>query len=134
MIRFVSPTMDLLYNIFTSTDKKLRATEYENFLNCYYEQLSENIRKMGSDPDQLYPFEEFRKEFKKCVNFVFVVGPSLLRVSLTKPDECADLEQIKEGERVQIDLNSQGKLEFDERFCDFVQDLYNFEGFNKLSI
>lgn len=45
MSRYSSPVIDILFFMFLCTKKKLRDAHYDEFLNCYHEQLSLNIRK-----------------------------------------------------------------------------------------
>lgn len=73
--------MDLLYNIFTCTDRTLRDSEFDNLLCMYYDQLTSNIRKMGSDADELYSYDDFMDGLRICGNFALLTAPMLLLLS-----------------------------------------------------
>lgn len=44
--RYSSPTIDLLYYLFSCTTKEIRDAHYDEFLTIYHESLSTNIRKL----------------------------------------------------------------------------------------
>lgn len=89
---------------------------------------------MGSDPEQLYPLQQFLNEFKLCGNFAFLVVPMIIAVSLANPDETIDLEEISEDTRPSLvtKLNPQAEEEYNQRIEDLVTDLHRLGYFRKI--
>ncbi|XP_037295154.1 uncharacterized protein LOC119189473 [Manduca sexta] len=59
-----SPAIDLVYFIFTGTDKKFRDQYYEQLLDHYYKELSLAMKRLALNPDEIYPREDFDFEYK----------------------------------------------------------------------
>lgn len=135
MIRCVSPAMDLLYSLCTSTDKELRSVEYDNLFHEYYKELSLNLRKMGSDPDTIYPFAQLQNDLKLCGNFPLLIAPALLSVCLSSSDEAVDLNELSNQKETSLvkELNSENKNVFEKRITDLIEDFYELNYFRKLS-
>lgn len=131
--RYCSPVLDLLYNIFSGTDKKLREDHFETLLQTYYSSLSTNIRKLGSDPDKLYSYENFEMEMKKFGEFALLTGPMIIQIRVANAKDVRDLddyaERVENGEEADLlnefDENTQ-KI-FSEQINDLVTDLLRYE-------
>lgn len=106
--RFASPAVELLFHLFSSTGKSLRDSSYGDLLNIYYNSLSETIRKLGSDPNQLFRFPDLLAEMKAYGNFVLIMACLELPLMLSKEGEIADLQEFAErllkGEKYSIFL------------------------------
>lgn len=74
-IAYTSPAYDIFHNLFNSTDKALRDSEYENLLTLYYETLSKSVRLLGSDPNELFTFQNLKSELKRFGNYALIMGP-----------------------------------------------------------
>lgn len=109
--RYVSPAIDILYNIFTSTEKALRDKEYENFLELYHESLSKTVKLLGSNPDELFTFKDLTNELEKCGNYALMMAPCMLHVSLAQSAALIP------------DLNKERQLEFDRRINGVFEDI-----------
>lgn len=59
------PVVDLLYFIFTGTDKQFRANYYEKLVDHYYSELRAAIIRLGLNPDEKYSREDFDAELKE---------------------------------------------------------------------
>ncbi|KAG6455944.1 hypothetical protein O3G_MSEX009487 [Manduca sexta] len=55
---------DLLYFIFSATDKKFRDQHYEQLLDHYYNELSLAMKRLALNPDEIYSREDFDFEYK----------------------------------------------------------------------
>ncbi|XP_058819927.1 uncharacterized protein LOC131682462 [Topomyia yanbarensis] len=53
--RYTSPVVDLMYFIFIASSKAFRDRHYEHLLDFYHRNLSDHIRRLGSDPERLFP-------------------------------------------------------------------------------
>lgn len=56
-------------------------------LQTYYESLSDIVRALGSNPDQLFTYADLKDELQKCGAFTFLTVPMLLKVSLFNSEE-----------------------------------------------
>lgn len=111
-IGYVSPAYDLIHNIFNSTDKALRAKEYDNLIAIYYESLSQTIKLLGSDPDKLFTFENLKEELKRCGNFALIVTPLFTLSAQIQLDESnADEAGLSENNLMEYDRRINGLLE-----------------------
>lgn len=124
--RYGSPALDLVYYLFAATDKKMRAENYHKIIKIYYEQLSINIRAMGSDPEQLFTFEELQSELKRCGNLAIIISPLQLQAFLTNSEDVVDLDEMSEkGESFSINQNRDEsyKLLYKQKLNDVITDL-----------
>lgn len=94
IIRFGSPIVDLVYNIFNSTDKEFRQREYHNLLIHYHKQLAAMIRRLGSDPDILYPWSEFQRQQKTFGKYAFLMCPMLLPMIVADVKDIPDMDEV----------------------------------------
>lgn len=92
-MRPTSPVIDLSYFLYTiSSEESLAKTQ--TYLDIYYEELSEEIRKLGSDPDVCYPRTVFDEEWKQRCKFGFAAAFLLLKLMLASGDEIPDMESL----------------------------------------
>lgn len=71
-MRYCSPALDLYHNIFGATDKALRDHHYEQLLEAYYASLSGIVRKLGSNPDQLFTYADLKSELLKFGEYALI--------------------------------------------------------------
>lgn len=137
-IRYVSPAIDLLNLIFTSTDKNTRKNHLKDLLRTYHNQLTNNIRKLGSQPEKLFPYKAFVTELKKCGNFALSIAPLMIQICVADPNDVNDLDEIceestdgnKKFDLVQ-GLSKHSQSLFNERVCDCIEDLVKFGYYRK---
>lgn len=129
---YSSPVLDVLYQIFTSTDKPFRDQHYHKLLHAYYASLSENIRKLGSDPNKLYTYENFQDQLRKFGDFVLFGGPGIIQQKLAKEEDVADMDEyaklIEKGEKAHLikPFDGQTQLEYSTLINGLVTDLVNY--------
>lgn len=130
IIRYVSPAIDLLYNIFTSTDKALRDNEYDNLITLYYESLSKTVQLLGSNAAELFTFKNLKDELKRCGNYALLLAPSLISMSLADSDNIPKLDEMFDNAadgKCSIDittgLNEGGQREYDRRINGVLEDI-----------
>lgn len=63
-IQVSSPVFDLLYIIFTGTDKAFRDEHYQSLVDLYFTQLTKSMERLHLDPG-LYTREDFDFELKE---------------------------------------------------------------------
>lgn len=121
-MRYASPATDLLYNLFSSTDKKTRDDDFGNLVREYHEQLSNNIRKMGSDPEKIFPYAALENELKLSGNIGFLMTPMLIEISQAEAKDVSNLDEICEE---MANGNGEQKLNLIQGLSDSAQLLYN---------
>lgn len=118
-MRYCSPALDVLYNIFTSADKSLRDKHFEELLDTYFESLSGMIRRLGGDPDKLFTYEDFRNELRKFGDYMLLFGPMIIRAKVADGSDLRDMDEYCDafGRGEDIDLFKD--------FGDDTQAIYN---------
>lgn len=94
--RYGPPVFDLLYNIFSSTDKQGRKEHYETLLKTYYKSLSDMVQKLGSDPKKLYTFENLESQMRRFGKFALLFGPMIIQIRVAKAKDVGDLDEYSE--------------------------------------
>ncbi|XP_055307283.1 uncharacterized protein LOC129571502 isoform X2 [Sitodiplosis mosellana] len=84
--RYASPVLDVLYYIFLSTTKELRGRNYNMYLKTYYESLSSHLRRLGSDPDEVFPFSALQEQLQKFGKYALIQASFLLPVLMAEVD------------------------------------------------
>lgn len=140
VVRYMSPAVDLIYHIFTSTDKTLRDAEYMNLLRHYHNSLSQTIRKLGSDSDKLFTFDNLLSEMKKAGNIAFLLAPMILSVVLADPNQITNMDKMsddmadgKQSQELITGLTDAAQIEYEKRLNDLVVDLVDLGYFKELN-
>lgn len=127
--RFGSPVLDLHYNLFGCTDRAFRQAEYQKLMQHYYESLSAQIRRLGSDPDALFTFDDFQCHLKKFGKFAFVMGPAMVPMMLADAKDIPNLDEMSEkmSDEENVDLvkgfDNKTQIEYNKRINDLLEDL-----------
>lgn len=139
VLRYLSPAIDLLYNIFTSTDKALRDTDYDNLLKLYHDSLSKTVRLLGSNPDELFTLDDLKDEMKRCGNFALLLAPMLIQVCQADSSDISNLDEMSDkiavGETRQeliTGLSEHAQQEYDRRLTGVIGDLIRLGYWHKL--
>lgn len=123
--RYASPVIDINLFIFTATDKAFREKNYHNLLNIYHFTLSANIRKLGSDPKKLFPFEMLEKELRNFAWHALLYGCFMGQFCIANQEHFVDVdeycERLKSGEKCSILSN----FDDNEAFGVHINDLFD---------
>lgn len=110
-------------------------------LREYYEQLSSNIRKMGSDPEKVFPYDAFKKELKLCGSIGFLMAPMIIENSQVDAKDVSNLDDIcekmangKDRHTLNIiqGLSDSAQLVYNERVNGLIGDLVEHGYFQKV--
>lgn len=129
MLRYCSPVIDLLYNIFSSTDKQFRKQHYEDLLKAYHSSLSNTIKRLGSDSNNLFSYEQLQTELRKFGETALLFTPMLMLVKLVKPEHLKPMEEyaalVEKGEATDLinELDEETQNEFSRQVNDLFDDL-----------
>uniref|UniRef100_A0A336LHU0 CSON001338 protein n=1 Tax=Culicoides sonorensis TaxID=179676 RepID=A0A336LHU0_CULSO len=94
--RYASPVLDLVYFLFTATDKETREVAYENLLHIYHKSFSAILKRFGEDPDKVFSFDVLKRELKKFGRFGLLMSICLLSFVTIEPDDLPDLNEAME--------------------------------------
>lgn len=91
MFRPTSTVYDLSYFFFsTASAEALKNHHY--YLNIYYQELCDQIKKFGSDPEFLYPKSAFDSEWKRYCKYGFAFSFVIFKFVLADKEEAPKLE------------------------------------------
>lgn len=125
--RFGSPVLDLSYYFLTSTTKEFRSQHYDRLIEIYYESLKEIIQLCGSNPEQLFGWNDLQEQFKKFGKFGLIMAPMLLQTIVSDPENINSMEKLADnldsnsGSKDMATLNEQTELLFKERVTDAIE-------------
>lgn len=137
MIEYTSPTVDLAFYLFSSTDQSLRDAEYDNLLALYHASLAKTVKLLGSDPDKLFTLENLKSEMKKCGKYTLIIAPIGVLLSQADSSRTPDLneafENVGDGGKVEFitGLNDKGQQEYDRRLNEMYEDVVRRGYFTK---
>lgn len=93
-------------------------------MSTYYGTLSETIRKLGSNPDELYSFEQFQTQLKKFGEYMLLYAPIMFTLRLAEAKDFMDLdeyaERLENGEDVVITYPFEGDTQ--KKYHNLVND------------
>lgn len=132
LTHYSPPVIDVLYNIFSATDKPFRDLHYEQLLKTYYSSLSETIRKLGSDPNKLYPYENFKEQLRKYSDYALLLAPLIIAIRVAKAKDVVNLDDYAEclerGEDADIvkQFDDESRAEFSKQINGLITDLVDY--------
>ncbi|XP_044265728.1 uncharacterized protein LOC123012033 [Tribolium madens] len=111
-----TPISDLSYFLFSCiSDQDIG--NMEDILRVYHRSFSNHLKKFGLIPENLYPREEFLKDWNTCAKYGLVMALRSIRTSFVEKDEIMDVgEALEQG----IDLGDY-----------FTREIRNMEGYKK---
>lgn len=123
IIRPDSPVFDLCYFFYTAAaSSKQMLRKLDDFLEIYHEELSAQIRKMGSDPDVIYPLPVLKAEWKQYSHYGFSMAFMILRAMLSDKDK----DNVPNFEEVNImEAMNENGFSINEREDEFINRLRN---------
>lgn len=135
MIRFGTLATDVLYVIFSSTDKALRDKEYHYLIALYHKSMSNIVKLLGSDPDKLCPLENLKNELKRYGYIALMMAPMIIEMSQSDSIEMPGTsnEAGAEGGGEGSGLSPAGQLEFNRRINELLEDIVNL-GYYRLIV
>lgn len=110
--RYCSPALDLLYNIFSSTDKAFREQHFGTLLETYYASLSGMVCRLGSNPTKLFTYQDLQSELRKFGEYVLLCAPMIIRIKIANTEDVRDL--VEYSDAIETDSTLDLFREFDE--------------------
>lgn len=94
--RYGPPVLDLLFFMFTVTDKEFRQQHYHRSLEIYYRSLSRTIAKLGSDAGKLYTFDDLQSQLRTFGDIAVLFAPLLIQICLATAENVSDFDDFAE--------------------------------------
>ncbi|KAF2887668.1 hypothetical protein ILUMI_18505 [Ignelater luminosus] len=95
LARLGPPVLDLAFFLYTCSEKKV-IEALEDYLRLYYNSLVAHLVKLGSDPDKVYPYSIFLKQWRKYAKLGFTLAITVIYILLTDESEAVDLNSVAE--------------------------------------
>lgn len=92
-----SPAMDLMYFLFSSTERELRRQHYDQLIDAYYESCSATMQRLGSDADHLFRFEDFNAQMKRFAQYGFIMALIVIPFIVVKATDIPDMSELIEN-------------------------------------
>lgn len=94
---------------------------------------------LGSNPDELFTFQNLKSEMERCGKFILLQGPLMMEISLAEPDDVAVNLNESFGETSEerkplaftSGLNEKALSEYATRLNDMIEDIIRLGYFNK---
>lgn len=103
-INYGTPMMDLIYFIFTATDKKFRKSHMENLKNLYFETLKSFLKYFDIEVEDVFPRKTFERMYEEAMDYGLIVIVLLAPIILADENDAPDLEkQALETARFKVD-------------------------------
>lgn len=116
-----SPALDLSYFLFTCTDKELRDAYYDEFMTEYYASLCIFLRQLGSDPEDLFPFDAFLDQMKRFSVYGVVMTQMVLYLMMSDSDEVVKVGENMDATPFDVEIRNIGK--YKERITGVFKDV-----------
>ncbi|XP_050296034.1 uncharacterized protein LOC126735953 [Anthonomus grandis grandis] len=120
--RLGSPIIDLAYFFFCATSKET-LPNLNQYLKTYHDTLSEYLRDCDCDPEEIYSFNSFMKDWKKLCMRGICVSLIMIKVMLSDSEEAPDLTKENGGSFLQALTNFDTAKEpaYKKRVCDILE-------------
>ncbi|KAL3277107.1 hypothetical protein HHI36_012465 [Cryptolaemus montrouzieri] len=115
-----SPVKDLAQNIYATCDKSC-LDHFDLLLETYYKSLSSSIRSLGSNPDELFTYEQLKQHWQKYSLAGLLSSLTIIKVELLEKDDAPDMVKMaEEGKSIEeyFDLTVRNEEEYNRRILD----------------
>lgn len=88
----------------TASCSKKILRKIEDYLEIYHDELSVQIRKLGSDPDKVYPLSLLKREWQHSAKYGFSMAFLILKAMLAEKEDMPSFEQIDMMDAMKTDV------------------------------
>lgn len=131
LLRPSSPVLDLVYFLFTSTNKLQRDEHYDEWIRMYHTTLAETINASGSDAAKLFTLNDCYDQLKKFGKYGLLMAPLLLHIITADPKDIPDMdtmvEEIQQKSNTTAGFMKMGQPDlFNVRMRDVIRDIFEY--------
>ncbi|XP_052132910.1 uncharacterized protein LOC113208855 [Frankliniella occidentalis] len=126
LARFGPPVLDIAYLLYCCTVREFRDKHLDKLLREYHDQLSANLRRLGSDPDKVYSRETMQAQLRERMRFGLGMAVMTVPLFLADSDEIPDMdEQFDKGADMKevMDVESKSAPERNKRISDVLEEM-----------
>lgn len=122
LLRWTSPVIDISYFLCTSTTSDIHQ-RYNDLLHIYYNSLATFLTRLGSDPRELFTFEDLQDQFQQFGKYGLIFAPILVGVMVSDSKDIIDMDSIKHDTEANglVTLNEKTKILLKERMSSVIQ-------------
>lgn len=124
--RYAPPVLDLLYFVFSCAERDVRDKHLDRLLREYHDTLSDALRRLGCDPDQVYPWETMQTQLRERGRYGLAMAAITVPLFLADSEEIPDLDsQFEKGVEIQdlFNVESKNGVQRDKRICDALEEM-----------
>lgn len=132
---YITPALDVVFNVFLSTDKRLRDSEFHNLVHSYHQTLSQTVKLYGSNAEKLFTFNDLQAEIQRIGQFMLLVAPHYMQLAQASSTELAKWnENMPDGEQPELYtiLSKEAKRTYGEKINEIVGDIVQRGYYRKL--
>ncbi|KAE8751674.1 EcKinase 2 [Frankliniella occidentalis] len=126
LARFGPPVLDIAYLVYCCTVREFRDKHLDKLLGEYHDQLSANLRRLGSDPDKVYSRETMQAQLRERMRFGLGMAVMTVPLFLADPDEIPDMdEQFEKGADMKemLKVETKSAPERNKRISDVLEEM-----------
>ncbi|XP_053953247.1 uncharacterized protein LOC128860047 [Anastrepha ludens] len=95
--RYSPPILDLVHYLYACTEKPLRDAHFHEFMQIYYDTVTQFIRDYRLDPTILYPETIFRQQLRQFGAYGFCMSAFSVPFFVSNASELPDLDKVSEA-------------------------------------
>lgn len=132
LLRPTSPVLDLVYFLFTSTNKSQRDEHYDEWIRMYYTTVAETINATGSEAAKLFTLNDCYDQLKKFGKYGLLMAPLLLHIITADPKDIPDMDAMVEEMQNKNNTSNNGFMKmgqldrFNSRMRDVIRDIFEY--------
>ncbi|XP_064555222.1 uncharacterized protein pkm [Drosophila montana] len=96
LMRYASPITDLVYFLFSCTTRKFRRQHYQPMIQLYYEELRQQLTRLGEVAEALFPLTAFKQQLKEKGAVGLLLAMMVLPIVTMRGEDAPDLQVISE--------------------------------------
>ncbi|XP_066601530.1 uncharacterized protein [Prorops nasuta] len=96
LARSASPILDISFFLYSCTSQEFRDAHFDEMLKFYHTELCNAIKLLGSNPNEIYPWNLFTQEVKKYFLHGLTFALEAIPFSLLDESEAIDLDSLTE--------------------------------------
>ncbi|GLV39607.1 uncharacterized protein CBL_08326 [Carabus blaptoides fortunei] len=100
---YTSPAIDLQYFIYTSVKQEIERTQLNRLLDCYYEELVKQLKKLNYPKEKIPTLEWIRKDFSDRSLYGFAAAFTVLPIVKAPPRKDATFDEIFKSDNEDAD-------------------------------
>lgn len=126
ILQYGSPALDVIYFLFSSTEKPLRDAYFDEFIHIYYVAFAQNLIRLGSDPERLFSLANLNEQLNKFAPFGLITSTLLVQVMSMDPTKAYKFDSAAdaEGKEMATELIDENNVSYKVRMSDVIRDYF----------